>query len=492
MKRFSCVAILLFSLFRPAVADGTFNIENIHVHDQVENIHEGIMGDDPASTAAIKPQVFIPQVEVKVRVSKDAQSKNLIAKAYFFDSTGKLIQTYDQPSSAVHYVDDVVRGNTYVAVWPTILAKDKLTSIFFPLPANLPANWSMVSVFGNAYGAVAASVPDDLEQRLAYPEHDLVAKTLLSPDVSIQDPDPVKPVIEQVVQTDNLRYPSFTLLMHLPHGVNDPKRVTGVLAMCLLADTVGQMRDTLQAIQPQGDPNPYFAYAEAHNMAIIAWGARWVWDSYANFDQLDKNQRIEWNDDFQKMVLAWNHGINLLVNKYQIPDHDYLMYGLSAGGEWVHRLALHDPGRFLAVQMHISTSYDAPTPEGSHVMWLLTTGELDGGCDNARRFYSAARDLGYPIIFKAIEGLGHGGSSVADQLGTHFFDYALAIKHKRDAANANDLTRSQPLDVSGFYSSPFYGDLMNQEMFAAHDKEMIPRGFLVPLPNKDIADAWNQ
>ena len=62
----------------------------------------------------------------------------------------------------------------------------------------------------------------------------------------------------------------------------------------------------------------------------------------------------------------------------------------------------------------------------------------------------------------------------------------------RDAANAGDLAQSQPLDVSGFYASPFYGDLMNQEMFAAQDKERIPSGFLVPLPNKEIADAWNQ
>jgi hypothetical protein len=33
---------------------------------------------------------------------------------------------------------------------------------------------------------------------------------------------------------------------------------------------------------------------------------------------------------------------------------------------------------------------------------------------------------------------------------------------------------------------------MNQEMFAARDKEMIPRDFLVPLPDKDIAEAWNK
>lgn len=484
--------ILLFCLSSPLVWAGTFSIENIHVHDQVNNTREGIIGDDPASTSTPKTKIFIPQVEVEVKVSQDAQSKNLIARAYYYDDSGQLIQTFAQPSVATRVVADGVRSDTHPSIWPTILPKDERTSIYFPLPAHLPDNWTLVVVFGNSKGAVATSVPEDQEQNLSYPEHDLVAKTLLSPDVEITDTDQIAPLIEQVVQSDNPSYPAFTLLMHLPHGVTNPKDVSGVLATCIVAGTVEDIRDSLNAIKAQGDPNPYYAYAEAHNMAIIAWGARWVWGSYANFDELNKNQIRGWDDDFQTLADAWDRGVDQLVSKYGIPDHDYLMYGLCAGGEWVHRLALHKPDRFLAVQMHLSNSYDAPTPEASHVMWLLTTGERDTGCDNARRFYSAARSLGYPIIFKAIIGLGHADSPIADQLGIRFFDYALTMKSKRDAANANDLMKSQPLDLSGFYTSPFYGDLMNQEMFTAQDKEMIPHGFLVPLPTQDIATAWNK
>ncbi len=300
------------------------------------------------------------------------------------------------------------------------------------------------------------------------------------------------PLIEQVVQSDDPAYPAFTLLMHLPHGVINPKDVSGVLATCVIAKSVDDIRKRLNAIKPENDRNPYFAYAESHNLAVIAWGARWVWASYANFDELNKDQNRDWDDNFEQLANAWDHGIDLLVNQYGIPDHDYLAYGFCAGGEWIHRLALHKPDRFLAVQMHISTSYDAPTPEASHILWLLTTGELDFGCDRARRFYASARNLGYPIIFKSVVGLGHGDSAIADQLGLRFFDYALALKGKRDAANADDLTKSEPLDLSGFNASPFYGDLMNQDMFAAQDKAMIPPGFLVPLPTKDLADAWNK
>jgi hypothetical protein len=98
----------------------------------------------------------------------------------------------------------------------------------------------------------------------------------------------------------------------------------------------------------------------------------------------------------------------------------------------------------------------------------------------------------YPIIFKSVLGLSHADSPVAEQLGVRFFDYALAVKARRDSAAAADLTRSQPLDLSGFDAAPFYGDLMNQEMFAAGERDMIPSSFLVPLPSREIAEAWNK
>jgi hypothetical protein len=485
------ICALLFSALVPCSA-AVFNIDNIRIHQETQNSGDGIVAPDPAMPANSGAKVYIPQAEVDVRVSQDAQSKNLIAKAYFFDGDGKLIQTLPQPSIARHEVADGVRSNVHQEIWPTVVPANTPQSLFFPLPQNWSSDGSLVVVFGNANGVVASSTREGQEQILDFPEKELAAKTLLSPDVKLTDAAPAAPLVELKVESNNPQYPAFTLLMHLPHGVTNPKDVSGVLATCIFADSVGQIRDRLNAIKPEKDPNPYFEFAESHKLAIIAWGARWVWSSYANFDELNKDQIHSWDDNFQQLADAWDRGIQRLVQTYGIPDHDYLMYGLCAGGEWVHRLALHKPDRFLAVQMHLSTSYDAPTPEASHIMWLLTTGELDGGCDRARRFYSAARDLGYPIIFKSVIGLGHADSPIADQLGVRFFDYALAEKAKRDAANANDLTKSVALDLSGFDSSPFYGDLMNQDMFAAQDKQMIPPGFLVPLPTKEIAEAWNK
>jgi hypothetical protein len=482
LKRLAVVLCFGFGVtLNPQARAQTFSIDNIRVHDQPRLLAEGIKVND----------AFVPQTEVEIKVNQDALSANLVAKAYYFDGSGKLIQSYPAPLVADRQISDAL-GSRRSYDWPMTLSQDKTEKIYFPLPDKLPDSWSVVVVFGNTKGAVAASFPAGQEATLNYPERDLVARTVLSPTVEIDNTGQTAPLIEQVVQSENPAYPAFTLVMHLPHGVTDPARVKGVLTTCLLANSVAQIRDTLSAIKSEGDPNPYFAFAEKHQLAIIAWGSRWVWGSYANFDELNKDENRSWDDNFQQLADAWDHGIDLLVHAYGIPDHDYLMYGLCAGGEWVHRLALHKPDRFLAVQMHISTSYDAPTPEASRVMWLLTTGELDYGCDRARRFYIAARQLNYPIVFKAEVGLGHADSPQADQLGIRFFEYALTVKAKRDAANAGDLTGSQSLDLSAFNDSPFYGDLMNQDMFPARDKSMIPGGFLVPLPSRDIADAWNQ
>jgi hypothetical protein len=492
MKILICAVAALIVIPAATIQAATFSIDNIRVHEQAQASGDGIMVQNPEAPSNHQAQVYIPQIEVDVKISEQAQSKNLLAKAYFFDEAGKPVATMKGPAVAQHFVGDGLRNNSHPYAWPTLVPPSARQQLFFPLPVNLPANWTVLVVFGNANGAVAATVPDGQEQMLDYPEKQLVAKTQLSPDVALTDAAPAAALIEEKVDSDNPRYPAFTLLMHLPHGVSSAREVNGVLAVCTIADSVAQIRDRLNAIKPTGDPNPYFAFAESHKLAVVAWGSRWVWSSYANFDELNRYQIRAWDDNFQQLADAWDRGIEQLVQNYGLPDHDYLMYGLCAGGEWVHRLALHKPDRFLAVQMHISTSYDEPTPEASRIMWLLTTGEMDVGCDRARRFYAAARAMEYPIIFKAVIGVGHADSPVADQLGVRFFEYALAEKARRDAANANDLARSQPLDLSAFSASPYYGDLMNQDVFAARDKDMIPPGFLVPLPDKDIADAWNK
>ena len=88
-------------------------------------------------------------------------------------------------------------------------------------------------------------------------------------------------------------------------------------------------------------------------------------------------------------------------------------------------------------------------------------------------------------------GLGHYQSPLADRLAVDFFDYVLSNEPKSSSADDTSAA-SSPMDLSGYVSPPYYGDLMNQDMYPADQKDMIPPGFLVPLPTQAIANAWNE
>jgi hypothetical protein len=130
---------------------------------------------------------------------------------------------------------------------------------------------------------------------------------------------------------------------------------------------------------------------------------------------------------------------------------------------------------------------------------LLTTGELESGYERAKRFYAECRNLGYPIIFKAIIGIGHEGSPIASQLGIRFFDYALSVKAQRgqfDAVQKDSfaaIEKQTPGPWPESFKKPdFVGDIVNQECYPLTQADMVPNGFRVPLPTKVLADAWNK
>lgn len=44
----------------------------------------------------------------------------------------------------------------------------------------------------------------------------------------------------------------------------------------------------------------------------------------------------------------------------------------------------------------------------------------------------------------------------------------------------------------GFFNPEFLGDYLNQTMVPVDEMALVPEEFRVPLPNKKLADAWNQ
>jgi hypothetical protein len=196
---------------------------------------------------------------------------------------------------------------------------------------------------------------------------------------------------------------------------------------------------------------------------------------------------------------AWERGVRELSDKYGIPSKNFLLWGNCGSAQWAARLCLRKPDYFLAVHVHIASSYDKPTPEAAKVLWCLTIGELEGGYERSKRFVAACRELGYPMVYKAIVGLGHAGHPVATDLGFEFFKFALQQKDKRDAldaANSSNLViqtadsgPAQPW-LEAFKRPPYYGDIVNQELFPSAQVDMIPTGFRIPLPTQELADIW--
>jgi hypothetical protein len=211
-----------------------------------------------------------------------------------------------------------------------------------------------------------------------------------------------------------------------------------------------------------------------------------------------KMQR-EFSRSFDFLSDAWARGVKEFGIEAGIPQNDFLLYGISRGAQWAHRLAIRKPEYFLAVHVHVPSTFDKPLPNANGPLWLVTTGELEYGYERAKTFYSECKGMGYPMIFKAFVGLGHAGSPLADALGIKFFDYALTVQSQRDEhekwrdrlTKKTTVTTKDPW-LKDFKIPAFYGDIVNQEAFPIAQAQMIPLALRVPLPNKDLAEAWNK
>ena len=89
-------------------------------------------------------------------------------------------------------------------------------------------------------------------------------------------------------------------------------------------------------------------YAARHNLAVLTWSTPGNWNSRVSFDQLTgRDDRRHFDEMFDVYAKSWDEGVNLLVDKYKLPSKDYLLYGLSRGAQWAHRLALRKSERFF-------------------------------------------------------------------------------------------------------------------------------------------------
>ena len=507
----------------------TFHIVESSVDDDPADIQEGI------KTIVKGQDTFLPQIEVVVKTSKDFHSKNLFARAYFFNGSNQKIQAYTQPSAVLHRIDDgvhsdtvAVHGNPYVYIWPTIVPQAQRQTIYFPLPDKLPHGWKVVIVFGTSKGAVSAVYPEGDEKNFDYPERKLVEQTALDPDQDIADAGPFPgsgdlqeppimaaglpedagppPLLSQdghkIISLDERNdapgLPVMTFYVRYPEGLSPGDKVDGVLADVIWLTE----KKNLEAwVKRPSSSDVNFQFADRHNLAVVTWNTANMYNNGDSFTQ-DSNEERDPNNSMEQCFRTWKIGMDQLSRNYNLPDSGFLICGESRGAQWAHRIVLRCPEKFLAIHININSSFEEPTPEASHCLWLLTTGELEHGSTAAKIFFQKAQALNYPILLRIYPGRAHEVFPDEETLGLKFFEYALKLRDQQVKNSATELSATPsgfPVDrplvlddsLLGDFHKPFYyGDLLNGDVYPASLVSLLPESQRVGIPTVDIAKIW--
>lgn len=479
---------------------GFFQIDGVNLHMTPPRDQSGVWWKEMDALGHSK-DIFMPNLEVRLKPQQDIAGADIYVRVYFFDKNGKLISSLSSPAGPKISKNPADR-NSYAM--PVILKKDLMNKVYFEIPNGLhDGDYQAVIVFGDKDEAVAATYPmSAAANRLQYPEKKLVDDHFIK---NIKRKVAVDPVVEYVAKSDRTHsnHPKITLFLRMPKGVSDPSELQGVMAICMLANNVTEIRSKLQLPELPGDYDGIFRYANDHKLALLVWGrTSTTWDPSKNYDAMADKAFRKMEDSLSDSADTWEKGVLDLSEQYGIPKRNFLLWGVCGAAQWVQRLCLRKPDYFLATYMMIPGSFDKPTPEASKVIWCLCTGELYGGYQNALKWYKECRTAGYPMIFKAYEGLGHSiGNESSRKMAFKFFDFALTQKNAREEhdKNINSRLAQAKLAASGqaqgpwpesFRNPPYYGDIVNQETYPADQVEMIPEGFRAPLPTKELADYW--
>ncbi|EIQ01861.1 hypothetical protein OpiT1DRAFT_00437 [Opitutaceae bacterium TAV1] len=273
----------------------------------------------------------------------------------------------------------------------------------------------------------------------------------------------------------------LTFFVKLPPGARTGEDVGGVFAFCTWQSDPETIREVLLDQAKDGTTSRVSRFAFERNMAVVSWttfSAKGAFDRSRSFDEMKNKEIRQFDREFTRIARKWRSGVDGLITDYRLPKNGWLLYGISRGGQWAHRIALREPDLFAAVHVHINSSYDQPVPEAAGVRWLVTTGELEAGYPAARQFFTAARKLGYPMIFHAEQKLGHDNSPAIDRLSGAFFTWVVD--------NLRAARTGQPAPVT----EAFAGDYLTHEYVPAARAEEISAELRVPLPSRPVAEAW--
>ncbi len=268
--------------------------------------------------------------------------------------------------------------------------------------------------------------------------------------------------------------------LRMPPGWKQGGAVRGVMCVCTWKDTPDGVMGNLRGA------SPLIQWAAKNNFALLSWSRLKFYTTGTSNDEMDEKTDDKWSEQFDVAARKWEYAIQQLTTKYRLPSKDFLIDGISGGAQTAHRLVLRKPQYFAAVHIHVNSSYDVPTPAARNIAWLVTTGEREFGYQASHRFYYSSLELGYAMIYKAGEGLGHSGSPEIDKLAVSFFDYMLPFLpdyRDKDPKGNGDALRlmRQPRYV---------GDWLNQQAFPFEKAHLVEGRYQTALPTREVAVAW--
>ena len=263
--------------------------------------------------------------------------------------------------------------------------------------------------------------------------------------------------------------------------------VRGVIAICTWDKDPEKLKRNLSYWD-----SPYkhlIQFADDNNLAVMTWANFGGYTISTSSDEMTEKQVQNYEFMFNDRLSEWETGFRRLLHKYTLPKDAVLIYGFSGGAQIAHRMALRKPQYFSGIHIHVNSSYDIPPANAKNIVWLVTTGELEYGYSSATRFYQKMIDLGYAVIFKAGENLGHSTNAQINKLSLEFFKYM--INFVPDPSKPD--WKAPPVDKFYLLRHPIYvGDYLNQVAYPI-DKavsNVADRKYMVTLPTKPIAEAW--
>ena len=315
-----------------------------------------------------------------------------------------------------------------------------------------------------------------------------------SPSIASADGHQIVTIAER---NDAADLPVMTFYVRYPAGTSPKDKINGVFAYV----TYIQDKNTLEDwVKRSSSDDLNFQFADQHKLVVVTWTTATMYSISDSFNADPEDEREPWNS-MEQCFRTWKIGMDQLCRDYNLPESGYLIYGYSRGAQWAHRIVLREPERFLAVHIHVNSSYAEPTSDAAHCLWLLTTGELEWGNKAARTFYQKAQVLGYPILLRIYPGKGHEVFPDEEILGLKFFEYALKLKDQQlqkpaDIASESSTFSEPPpfvLDDSmleNFRRPPYYGDILNGEVYPASQGPILSEAQRSGIPDEEIAKVW--